>query len=617
MNWIKHHRPLLACGLVVLLNVLLECTNFDIQPIHPSIDAAYVYAYNLFFTGALDPLHTASTYGPLGFLVHAVAIGNLQAILLVCNIVFGVVAGLVVYGLTRHITGFKRYVFIVALSLLTAFQVFEWRFLVLLLMIELYLYLQKRVTYGAVALLAVIASLMCFIKLSLGVVACLSVVLWLVLKVWGQYKDLLRYAVLFAAIFVVTTVICLGTLRPSAIAAFFAISLQTMSGYSPAMALEFTGWQATVALFLIATLLVVGWFALRVHKRQWVFLLLPLLCLFFVWKAAMVRQDAYGHIEAYALFMLFVVVFLALYVVRLRVRLKWWDMAGALVVGGLLIWGVMLGDITHQRVRSFTLAPLTFWKIETCGLAPCVSTDTVQLPPEARALIGDHTADVYPWQLTYLPVNNLRWAARPVFASYAAFTPPLDNADAAFYASSKAPEFIIWDHRDGVFSIDGRHLLFDEPATVRSVLRNYRNAYISDEKLLSILKRNARIEQPKTQAIASAQHLDWDKWTAVPASKSRLYAQISYHPKLSQKAGEILFRPIPITITFKKKSGQEQTHRVVTRNLSQGILVNQLPFGTAELQQLLRGEQMEDTVAAYKVNAPATGELTLTYLREQ
>ncbi len=71
--------------------------------------------------------------------------------------------------------------------------------------------------------------------------------------------------------------------------------------------------------------------------------------------------------------------------------------------------------------------------------------------------------------------------------SYIAYTPWLDQLNAAFFESAARPEFIIWDEVD-LKSIDGRHLLNDKPQTIYAILKNYAVASSVDGRAL-ILRR--------------------------------------------------------------------------------------------------------------------------------
>jgi hypothetical protein len=61
--------------------------------------------------------------------------------------------------------------------------------------------------------------------------------------------------------------------------------------------------------------------------------------------------------------------------------------------------------------------------------------------------IGRDPVDVYPWEVSTVWANNLNWRPRPVFQSYAAYTPLLDDLCADLYRDpARAPRYILYSH---------------------------------------------------------------------------------------------------------------------------------------------------------------------------
>jgi hypothetical protein len=104
------------------------------------------------------------------------------------------------------------------------------------------------------------------------------------------------------------------------------------------------------------------------------------------------------------------------------------------------------------------------------------------LPAAERDLIADSTVDVYPWESAYVVANHLNWANRPSPASFNAFA-AVDRMNAAFFDSPGRPQRPIWHRTEtellhtpgvrGIASIDGRHVFWDEPPTLMSILNHY------------------------------------------------------------------------------------------------------------------------------------------------
>jgi hypothetical protein len=278
------------------------------------------------------------------------------------------------------------------------------------------------------------------------------------------------------------------------------------------------------------------------------------------------------------------------------------------VVGLLMaFWALHLNGYTTKRLVSTVVQPLTFWKVEDCQSAPCIPGESLVLSPNARSLIGNNTVDIYPLQSLYAYYNGLNWDPRPILASYSAYSPPLDNEDAAFYASNKAPEFIIWDVSQGILGIDGRNIIYDEPKTMTAILTHYRLAY--NQASVLVLKRlNSPISLKETASYS--QSLSWNEWVSVP---NGLFDTdyISYKPNINQTIGALIFRPTPVNIELQRQDGTTATFRVVPANMSQGLLISQTPFSASDLVKLLSGEATSNPITKFRLLNPSTGSLSL------
>ena len=104
-----------------------------------------------------------------------------------------------------------------------------------------------------------------------------------------------------------------------------------------------------------------------------------------------------------------------------------------------------------------------------------------KLPENLVNEIGDSLVDVYPWDYSIIPANQLKWTPRPVIHSYASYTSWLDKKNADHFSSKASPAFIVWDlnkttsdfNGGSAESIDNRYLFNDEPNTMVSMISNY------------------------------------------------------------------------------------------------------------------------------------------------
>ncbi len=100
------------------------------------------------------------------------------------------------------------------------------------------------------------------------------------------------------------------------------------------------------------------------------------------------------------------------------------------------------------------------------------------IPDSIKKIIQKESIDIIPWDLSYIPANDLNWNPRPTLQS-GAFSLYMDELNASHFASKNAPKFILWHFtNDGNLndfgSLDQRYLLNDEPLTLQSILKNYK-----------------------------------------------------------------------------------------------------------------------------------------------
>jgi len=106
------------------------------------------------------------------------------------------------------------------------------------------------------------------------------------------------------------------------------------------------------------------------------------------------------------------------------------------------------------------------------------------LSQKTLEVLNDHTIDVVPWDVAMAYAYGLNYHPRPVFQSYSVYTANLDKINAEFYEKDTAPKFVLYETK----TIDNRFPLFEEPATLRSLICNYH--FLEQDGSILILERN-------------------------------------------------------------------------------------------------------------------------------
>ncbi len=117
------------------------------------------------------------------------------------------------------------------------------------------------------------------------------------------------------------------------------------------------------------------------------------------------------------------------------------------------------------------------------------------LSPAELRLLRSGTVHVAPWEAGVIWAYDLDWDPLPVFQQYSAFTPRLDELNAAKLESATAPELILWQNTTTFDpnavnypgAIDARWPAFESPAQMVQMFCRYRVVRWDEE--WSILRR--------------------------------------------------------------------------------------------------------------------------------
>jgi hypothetical protein len=283
--------------------------------------------------------------------------------------------------------------------------------------------------------------------------------------------------------------------------------------------------------------------------------------------------------------------------------------AGLLLVPLVLAWttmpprGVPWSPITFSGPTSLSrLAGLSAYRahVETksqAALRPNV------LPPSMRQTIGQASVDVYPWMVSYVHANRLTWVNRPLPASFNAYSPVLDGLNAAFFRSDRRPAFLIWHKslRDGLWSIDYRHLFWDEPRTLHAIADHYEVVEATPRVVLLRARPSPRLEGP--QPLGTTQ-VSWGTRLPLPETDGIVLAAPALSRSLILDLVTVLFRGQPVLLRVFYRSGEEAVFRHVTLNRDTGFWLSPLTPAFAELPQLLEdGRGRRVAAIAFEANA--------------
>jgi hypothetical protein len=322
--------------------------------------------------------------------------------------------------------------------------------------------------------------------------------------------------------------------------------------------------------------------------------------LFVAWKHAMVLGTP-RHAQT---FMLFGLLLLCLILVSL-LDSKRRGIAVLLVVPSALLfvpwihyaasqtWGTAsLGRTLAEPLRIPGRLGWERWRSALAGNASRASTrafEGLRLPDDIRGRIGGEPVDVYPWESLYVAANDLSWANRPSTASFATFSPRLDRRNTGFLGSTEAPVFVLWHLDRGVLSVHLRHVFWDEPETLHTLVSSYALDASEDDEVLLLRKLDApRLSSPQPLGEARVR---WGEWTDVPRSEGGVvFARLRFERPWWTRLGTLLLRDAAMYISVRFESGEEETYRFLPAQAGSGLWMSPLPRDAAEVRSILSGD---------------------------
>jgi hypothetical protein len=601
-------QRLALLAVVAIIASLSVGRGFVIGPITAGLDPSFIYGYNYAAAHGLAwGRDFISTYGPYGYLISTMGVGTLVVSKIVWTLLLEAGLGITALAYVWSIPELQtrgRFALLAGLVYAcavpaTAYQWFA--LIVLLLLIGVHDSTWRGLSSYAIA--SLLAGFCLLMMLSLGAGAILTLAVACVLS---RRPQLIagRAAVALCgttAGFLVGWLVYGG--RPEDIWPFLFTGWEVSKGYSSAMSMAADNWWIGVVSFLAWLVLLVGLTLIHRGPRTLLSLAVLVVPLFVAWKHAIVRQDAHVRILIeFGLFVMLVllietwtvhpwrrilpafsILLVALVIPEYSLPESWRAYSGEDLVGRLLQPLKLAG--ARDLAALGNLAAYCGRLAERSKIA---LVDDV-LPESIRSIIGHSTVDVYPWEIAYVPANGLAWANRPLPASFNTYTPPLDDRNAAFFRSDRRPRYLLWHTppmlEASLLSIDKRHLFWDEPRTLRTILDSY--DLLETGPGIVLLSARAQPRFAREQWLGTV-NIDWNVWISVPQVPGVLLAHASIERSLAMRAIRAGFRERAVFLALRLSSGEEVRYRLVLDNAIQGLWLSPFPRSVGELHDLLR-----------------------------
>jgi hypothetical protein len=580
-----------------------------IHPAAAGLDHSGTFMFNYAHVhGLVFGRDVAFTYGPLSFLTQPMPLGH--------NIEYGVWFQIAIWAIFAAATGWLIFgrrpplgsVALCALGLYLgsgAFREFGYAgpdmFLVTLGLVLLGGALTGSRWMLWFAGASAVCTLVFFVKFSSALTLGGAMAIFTAALLLADRAKAWRAAVLLLAVpmaIFLVHVVCYGS--PAWLVRYVRVAMEMGSAYGVVM-----GEGSDTAGLRTAILIMIVWLAgaaVLYWRRvpSWPLAAAALGPLFVEFKHAFAREA--GHIEIFFTFVALLAGIVALFT---QVRRRDLAYVGVVFVALAGVWysresprvrGLAdpLKPLANLRVLRQAMHPSEMRRVMEAVSAQGLAQD--RLPPELLARVGRASIAVFPVECAYAGANEIALRPLPVFQAYQAYTPYLDEWNAAFLGSDDAPRFILFDWE----TVDGRHPLLDGPATAVAMFRNYEFDSMYGRHML-LRRRQKRfgainLVERRQQPLAEPVRL--------PASDHPSAARIHLRWNFAGRLLKFFFRVPEVRLMASTSAGRVLNARVPPDVLADGV-PNFLPIDM-DAARVLFGGTSPGRIDALLVGGPGS-----------
>lgn len=564
----------------------------------PGIDNSWNIALNLAYKYHLVfGKDFIFTYGPLGILHSRLPIAVDPWIYLLFDLYFLVNLFFILRDIfRRHFTiGVAAFIF-VAGSIWIREELYDWFFFFLLFYLFSYVREPSKPFYLVRA--AVLAVIGLYFKLNLGIIAIIVFFVTITYSLLRKKLSVMRFFLFI--LFILFLIWTGGYVLNVDLKRYIIASLQLIKGYAdasywPVAGEYFTYFHLTLAILAIVTIWIVARLGAMAYKRNLVrnadeLFIYALICLaiYLYFKSSFVRAD--GHVFQFFRSIPVLVGFLFLFSsweFRVMPAVCCW------LVLALSVFSVNLATPeTHPYRKLFTLSFIGdkavdaghyFSGIAGYRKAAAALEKQTAAPNALKTIIGSHTADALPWEISTVYFNGLRYDPRPVIQSYSAYTTYLDSLNFAKYNSPDAPDYLLWSYG----TIDLRYAFYDETRTKLAILDRYRP--IGDVDGVLVLRKNGdRRRLVKTGEQESEVNLNQD--IPIGHTDGLQFARLFVRYRRKGRLLGFLQGPPTLKITITLEDGHSFDYSGSPSILADGVIINKYVDSKDEFELLMRSD---------------------------
>jgi hypothetical protein len=387
---------------------------------------------------------------------------------------------------------------------------------------------------------------------------------------------------------------------------FFRTASEITRGYSKTMSLPASG--PILAAGLVVGLLILGQltFSFLRSNRQGASVALTLMlgaALFLTWKLGFSRAD--GHTSEFFYLAILLTISIPLFYQEVRSRfgvINGVVSLGVLSLGGYTLFyqdpgiGSHFSAILRARSQTNLGTMLHPWADAARWQAANTQYSREFAVPRIKQTVGEAPVDVFGYEQAIAMVNGLNYRPSPTVQTFCDYTPALSLANAAFYRSSRAPEYVIFKNQP----IDNRLPTIDCAEVMVRLLQNYEPLFAERGYLL--LRRQKISDAPLASEVRLLEKGTTKIGQNISIPQGMIWCELEINETLAGTLASFLYHSPEMYLEMTSADGEITQRRIFPAHAGIGFLVNPMPTSESDFVEAAAGRpSANSTIRTIKV----------------
>jgi hypothetical protein len=539
----------------------------------PGLDSSWATAIGIAHRDGLQfGTDVQFTYGPWGYLSLNFCTPELLRSKIIWEIFGGSASSFTLILLTGEMTHIRRWIFLTASIVTACFG--ETTILVLITLLVTVWLVPAKSKYWQRALAVVWLSFLAHEKFTFCVLASLGIVLAATVGFFDRrWRSAL--AILGAYLFAYLAWWLAAQQHFGNLIPYWRQSWQISNGYSGAMFADPAIWPLAAGLVISSLTLVALWRILLLDlpfPRRIGTVVMLASGWFLAWKESFTRADM--HVLGFFVysFLMALAIFALLPTRRtqdfLLLSIALTCLVGARLLGtGWLSYGL---GVAWQRIRDRPAELFETRRVRAGYLDELKASRRLEVDQTLQSIVGSETIDSLTIDDSRIFLNDLNYHPRPLIQSYSAYTHSLAEADARFFRSADAPEFVAVT----LSTIDDHPAAQDDGPALAELVRRYEVVLFTPDYVLVRRRGLSKKEDHPVYPIIGSLMSKFGEEIYVPEGEGHpVWIEVEFHPTLLGKLRTFLYHASELRMLVSSDIGENVSYRVLPGMISTGFFV--------------------------------------------